>query len=184
MPCQKSTPALVIIVGEVKEFSEEKVLLDVQYKIFRGTNTGHAFALYSLKKHKFINYARGKSFSYYHYYRLLPGHYLEFGWSYWNKRDPSNWLQIALVELETSKETGKGGLNTLHKVIIEYNTLEELENITKSAIVIDFASAVPRYHGDLRLDVSKVYPEDETKKLLTFVTQNAGGRIIAGIENE
>jgi len=148
------------------------------------TNTAHMKALYSLKKRKFIKPARiqksGTRFLV--YYRLLPGRYLLFEYTYWNKRFPPR--QIAIFPYTVSPPGGEGGgcPSLPQGVFISFKNAEFLARFPPQ--ILDFFEARPGYHGCpawLAL-AEKAYSEEEHARLIELVA--TGAHLIEGEENE
>jgi len=143
------------------------------------SNTAHVAAIYSLKKRKFVKPAAIMKVcaDYTVKYRLLPGHYLLFRYSYWSKRHPPRRITVAPFLVQCDSNTRK-----LEGVQIEFEKGEYLKTFPPQ--VTDFFQARPGYHGRpawLAL-AEKVYTEEEHGRLLEMVAK--GGQYIEGEENE
>jgi len=143
------------------------------------SNTAFFAAVYSLKRRKFVKPASIVKVcaDYKVQYRLLPGRYLIFRYSYWSKRHPPRRITVAHFIVEGGKSAKELG-----GVQIEFEKGEFLRGFPPQ--VVDFFEARPGYHGrPAWLSLSeKVYTEEEHARLLELVAK--GARFIEGEENE
>jgi len=144
------------------------------------TNTAHFAAIYSLKKRKFVRPAAVVKIcaDYTVKYRLLPGHYLLFRYSYWSKRHPPRRIIVAPFVVKDSANAQE--LESC--LIIEFEKKEYLERFPPQ--IADFFQARPAYHGRpawLAL-AEKIYTEEEHTRLLELLAK--GAHFVEGEENE
>jgi len=143
------------------------------------TNTAHYVALYSIKRRKFIRPAAIVKVcaDFTVKYRVLPGHYLLFRYSYWSKRHPPRRITVAPFAVKDANSTQE-----LKGLQIEFEREEYLKMFPPQ--VADFFRARPGYHGRpawLAL-AEKEYTEEEHARLLELITR--GARFTEGEENE
>jgi len=142
------------------------------------SNTAFFAAVYSLKKRKFVKPASIVKVvaDFTVYYRLLPGRYLLFTYSYWSKRHPPRQITVAPFIVKDA------GTQELKGVQIEFEKGEYLKTFPPQ--IADFFQARPGYHGrPAWLSLSeKVYTEEEHARLLELVAK--GARFIEEEENE
>ena len=151
----------------------EKELVRVSYTWFRGTNTGHYSALFSIRKRKFIKPRIHWGCNGYYEYYVYPGTYVLLEWSYWNKEEPPHTVTASLIKI--SKD---GNVEVLKKAEYAVHDSSELPN----EVLRDFLSARPGYHGSPHLDFTKVYPEEVVKDLLERIEKEE--HMVAGVEHE
>jgi len=136
------------------------------------TNIRRLRLLYSLKNRKFIKgYLHGSRTSGDILYRVFPGKYLEFDYSYWNKADPPRQIKVRLVSL--SKE----GIKTLNQVVIQFYDKDPSGFISQfPRQVVDFFDARPKYYHSkpvLEPLFTTIYTEEEQDALLRLVMSNS-----------
>jgi hypothetical protein len=165
---------------EVKNSASAK-LCEVKTEYGRWTNTGRYALLYSVKNNKFIRGFMEKSgYGGYIRYRLYPGTYLLFEWSYWNKSDPNHRVQISLIRLTEDCRYEYVATNSLAFDNVE-KTVEMLRNMGLEPVA-DFIAWRPGYHGRPAVDFTKTYPPEVTLKLIEWV--KAGVEYVEGAEFE
>jgi len=143
------------------------------------TNTVYFAAIYSLKKRKFVKPASIVKIcaDYTVKYRLLPGRYLLFRYSYWSKRYPPRRIAVAPLLVQ-----GDGSTVELGGVEVGFEKGEFLQRFPPQ--LTDFFKARPAYHGRpawLSL-AERVYTEEENNRLLELLLTKR--RFVEGEENE
>lgn len=150
----------------------EVKLCEYKTEWFRGTNTGHGEAIFSIKRRKFVKPTVYWGAVTKFYYTLLRGRYIRLRWSWWNKREPEHRIYVAIIDIDGDK------VETIREGAFAVNSNYDFEN----EILSDFFNARPSYHGRPAIDFNKVYTEEQVKQLIEFA-ENAI-KIVEGQEYE
>ncbi|MEM1522892.1 MAG: hypothetical protein QXU69_07690 [Thermofilaceae archaeon] len=144
---------------------------------FRGTNTGHGEAIFSIKNKKFVKpRAKWKAKTEFTY-KLLPGHYLYFSWKYWNRNDPPHEIAVDYVRLEKG-ENNRPTFKTLGRTTFKITKDYKFTN----PILQDFFDGRPDYHGWPHIPFDKVYEEKDVRELIELALKRY--EFVEGEEHE